>query len=66
MDQTAPQATPDSSIIPDNLLVIQCAWCLQEAGLPMGPGTHGICAKHAKQVYDNWKQGKEEERTLHA
>jgi hypothetical protein len=28
----------------------QCAWCLQEQGLPMGDGSHGICADHANEM----------------
>lgn len=27
-----------------------CAWCRQAQGLPMGNGSHGICAFHAAQV----------------
>ena len=35
--------------IPEHLS-IQCAWCLAEAHLPMGEGSHGICDRHAQQV----------------
>ncbi len=26
---------------------VMCAWCLAHQGLPMGSGSHGICATHA-------------------
>ena len=26
---------------------VECAWHLQEAGLPLGNGSHGICKEHA-------------------
>jgi hypothetical protein len=29
---------------------IQCAWCLQELGLPLGSGSHGICQFHRNQL----------------
>lgn len=28
----------------------ECAWCLRDAGLPMGEGSHSICKRHAEQV----------------
>lgn len=30
--------------------LLDCAWCLKEAGLPMGNGSHGICQRHAAIV----------------
>lgn len=27
-----------------------CAWCNDEAGLPQGNGSHGICRKHSAQL----------------
>jgi hypothetical protein len=32
-----------------------CAWCLQEQGLPMGEGSHGICGRHAKLAMTQYK-----------
>lgn len=29
-----------------------CAWCNQEAGIPQGEGSHGICVRHAEQQYN--------------
>lgn len=31
-------------------LTTSCAWCNQEAGIPQGEGSHGICDYHAEQV----------------
>lgn len=31
-------------------LPVSCAWCLAEAGLPMGEGSHGICKDHAHAI----------------
>ena len=28
----------------------RCAWCLREQGMPLGSGSHGICARHAVEV----------------
>ena len=27
-----------------------CAWCMVQAGVPLGEGSHGICARHKAQV----------------
>lgn len=32
-----------------------CAWCLREAGLPMGEVSHGICGKHARIAMQEYK-----------
>lgn len=29
--------------------LLDCAWCLREQGRPMGNGSHGICARHARE-----------------
>ena len=34
----------------------QCANCLEEQGLPMGNGSHGICTSHAQQTLQSWRQ----------
>ena len=31
-------------------LTVNCAWCMSEAGTPLGGGSHGICAAHAHSV----------------
>jgi hypothetical protein len=36
-----------------------CAWCLQEQGLPMGEGSHGICGMHARQAMEQYKAEKQ-------
>lgn len=28
-------------------LPVQCAWCMVEAGIELGNGSHGICEAHA-------------------
>ena len=33
-----------------------CAWCLQEQGLPMGEGSHGICKDHAEEQYQRCRE----------
>jgi len=30
-----------------DVVPLSCAWCLKDAGQPMGSGSHGICARHA-------------------
>ena len=30
--------------------LIESAWCLQEQGLALGPGSHGICPFHRDQL----------------
>ena len=32
-----------------------CAWCLQEAGIDPGEGSHGICSRHAAQMYSSYR-----------
>ena len=32
------------------VLITDCAWCLAEAGLPPGDGSHGICPAHTEQI----------------
>ena len=34
----------------ESVWLIQCAWCLQEQGLPLGPGSHGMCLFHRDQL----------------
>ncbi len=34
---------------------LDCAWCLQERGMPMGDGSHGICPRHAEQLLAGWR-----------
>lgn len=49
------QAVP-TDIIPATIITRQCAWCLAEAGLPFGEGSHGICAEHADNEYQKWQE----------
>lgn len=44
------------------LFPVACAWCLQEAGLPMGDGSHGICPDHAEKVLATWRARKREQK----
>lgn len=37
-----------------------CAWCLEEAGLPMGNGSHNICPPHKNKVYAAYQERKAE------
>ncbi len=37
-------------------LSVDCAWCLAEQQLPMGEGSHGICAVHAQSLYRERKE----------
>jgi hypothetical protein len=32
-----------------------CAWCLEEQGVEAGEGSHGICTRHAEQVYQSYR-----------
>jgi hypothetical protein len=34
---------------------VQCASCLQDQGLPMGNGSHGLCSSHAEQTLQSWR-----------
>ncbi|MGH2507467.1 MAG: hypothetical protein ACRDHZ_08710 [Ktedonobacteraceae bacterium] len=52
---------PNANWVPP-LLIIECAWCLQEAGHEMGNGSHGICEKHAQHVLATWRAKKREQR----
>jgi hypothetical protein len=36
--QLEPDPTPD------------CAWCMEEQGVDLGDGSHGICQPHANQI----------------
>ncbi len=36
-----------------------CAWCLEEAGQPMGNGSHGICPPHSAQIKKARKEKRE-------
>lgn len=36
-----------------------CAWCLQEAGYPLGEGTHGICDYHAEDQYQRYRASRQ-------
>ena len=37
-------------MVDESAWLIQCAWCLQEQGLPLGSGSHGICQFHRDQL----------------
>jgi hypothetical protein len=39
-----------TGIVDESTWLIQCAWCLQEQELPLGPGSHGICPFHRDQI----------------
>jgi hypothetical protein len=39
-----------TGMVAESAWMIQCAWCLQEQGLPFGPGSHGICPFHRDQL----------------
>lgn len=34
------------------VLPVACAWCMVEAGVPLGNGSHSICQRHAEQVVE--------------
>ena len=40
----------ETGMMQESTWLIQCAWCLQEQGLPLGPGSHGICLFHRDQL----------------
>ena len=40
----------ETGMIDESAWLILCAWCLQEQGLPLGPGSHGICLFHRDQL----------------
>lgn len=42
------------------VLMTDCAWCLADAGLPAGNGSHGICAAHAEQIMIQARQRRRE------
>jgi hypothetical protein len=39
-----------TGMVDESAWLIQCAWCLQEQGLPLGSGSHGICQFHRNQL----------------
>jgi hypothetical protein len=39
-----------TGMVDESAWLIQCAWCLQEQGLPLGSGSHGICPFHRDQL----------------
>lgn len=41
---------------------IDCAWCMDEQGLPLGNGSHGICPSHAVKVLEAWQDSKVKRR----
>jgi hypothetical protein len=38
--------TGETGMVQESAWLIECAWCLQEQGCPLGPGSHGICLFH--------------------
>ena len=40
----------ETGMVTESVWLVQCAWCLQEQGLPLGPGSHGICQFHRDQL----------------
>jgi hypothetical protein len=40
----------ETGMVQESAWLIACAWCLQEQGLPLGPGSHGICQFHRDQL----------------
>jgi predicted GIY-YIG superfamily endonuclease len=38
---------------------LDCAWCRTFAGIAAGNGSHGICARHAKDEYARYRAGKD-------
>ena len=40
------QLAGETGMVQESAWLIQCAWCLQEQGLALGPGSHGICQFH--------------------
>ena len=60
----AVQSDPEP-IISASLLEPQCAWCLDEQGIPHGEGSHGICQPHADEQYEIFRQAREERRQRH-
>lgn len=49
-----------NSIVPIVEVISQlpCAWCMEEQGVPLGEGTHGICQSHADNmvIQRNWQR----------
>ncbi len=45
---------PVMNVVPPPVPVLDCAWCLKEAGIEPGDGSHGICPRHAKQLLTDW------------
>ena len=41
---------------------VDCAWCLAEAGIAPGNGSHGICKRHSEEQYTRYKRRKEERK----
>lgn len=41
------------------VLTTDCAWCLEEQGLPMGEGSHGVCTPHAEEVWRKHQEAKQ-------
>jgi hypothetical protein len=44
------QLVGEIGMVQESAWLIECAWCLQEQGLPLGPGSHGICLFHRDQL----------------
>ncbi len=43
------------NVVPPPVPVLDCAWCLKEAGIEPGDGSHGICPRHAEQLLADWR-----------
>ena len=43
----------ETGMVQESAWLIACAWCLQEQGLALGPGSHGICQFHRDQLMQN-------------
>ena len=41
---------------------IACAWCLAEAHLPLGEGSHGICQRHSDEEEAKWQRARLDRR----
>jgi hypothetical protein len=63
-DDTKVLEQDDENETPYEEYRIDCAWCLDEQGLPLGNGSHGICSPHAIKVLKDWQDSKVQRRVF--
>lgn len=56
----ATQEQDDTMLV--TYLTTSCAWCNEEAGIPQGDGSHGICDEHAEQVRQQAAESRQRRR----